>query len=78
MTSGLVTTDRDGRILTFNRAAEAIIGRAPPPIVGTKAVDVLQLPAEFAERCRHLGGARARRADYTYRTGDGARRSTSA
>ena len=26
--SGLVTTDRGGRVLTFNRAAEAITGRA--------------------------------------------------
>ena len=73
MTSGLVTTDRGGRILTFNRAAEAIIGRDATQIVGMKAADVLQFPDEFAGvLARNLGGARARRADYTYRTSDGA------
>jgi two-component system sensor histidine kinase PilS (NtrC family) len=73
MTSGLVTTDRAGRILTFNRAAEAIVGRGATDVVGMKAADVLQLPEEFnGLLARNLGGERARRADYIYRTGDGA------
>jgi two-component system, NtrC family, sensor histidine kinase PilS len=73
MTSGLVTTDRTGRILTFNRAAEAIIGRGAAEVVGRKAADVLQLPEEFTGvLARNLGGERARRADYTYHPADGA------
>jgi two-component system sensor histidine kinase PilS (NtrC family) len=61
MTSGLVTTDRAGRILTFNRAAEAIVGRGATDVVGMKAADVLQLPEEFnGVLARNLGGERAR------------------
>jgi two-component system sensor histidine kinase PilS (NtrC family) len=47
--SGLATTDVDGRVLTFNRAAEAITGMPAHEAVGAGAVDVLQLPKEFAE-----------------------------
>jgi two-component system sensor histidine kinase PilS (NtrC family) len=73
MTSGLVTTDRVGRILTFNPAAEAIVGRGTAQVVGLRVADVLRLPEEFTSLlARDLAGDRARRADYTYRTGDGA------
>jgi two-component system, NtrC family, sensor histidine kinase PilS len=73
MTSGLVTTDRAGRILTFNRAAEAIVGRKAGHVVGLKSADVLQFPEEFnGVLARNLGGERACRADYAYRTADGA------
>jgi two-component system, NtrC family, sensor histidine kinase PilS len=46
--SGLATTDIDGRILTFNRAAESITGIAADEAVGRPASEVLQLPKEFA------------------------------
>jgi two-component system sensor histidine kinase PilS (NtrC family) len=48
LTSGLVTTDTDGCLLTFNRAAETITGIAARNAVGRTATDVLQLPADAA------------------------------
>ncbi len=48
LTSGLVTTDIDGRVLTFNRAAEAITGLSAKDVAGRTATDVLQMPAEAA------------------------------
>ena len=46
LTSGLATTDIDGRVLTFNRAAEAITGVAGRRgVIGRHVDDVLQLPA---------------------------------
>ncbi len=76
LTSGLATTDRSGRILTFNRAAEAIAGAHASTVMGQPAAQVLQLPAEFAALLdEDLGGARARRVDYAYRAGDGTSRS---
>ncbi|HXG55704.1 MAG TPA: ATP-binding protein [Vicinamibacterales bacterium] len=47
LTSGLATTDIDGRILTFNRAATLITGTPGGEAVGALAVDVLSLPVEF-------------------------------
>ena len=47
LTSGLATTDAEGRILTFNRAAAAITGIAPTDAVGRQAIDVLSLPESF-------------------------------
>jgi two-component system sensor histidine kinase PilS (NtrC family) len=47
LTSGLATTDRRGRILTFNRAAEAITGVPATLAVGQHASTVLQLPQTF-------------------------------
>jgi len=55
--SGLAATDIDGRILTFNRAAETISGIPASEAVGRAIQDVLQLPREFGE----LFGARERR-----------------
>jgi two-component system sensor histidine kinase PilS (NtrC family) len=55
--SGLAATDIDGRILTFNRAAETITGVAAADAIGRPIQEVLQLPREFAE----LFGARERR-----------------
>ena len=48
LTSGLATTDIDGRLLTFNLAAEAITGIEARAAIGGAAADVLQLPREFA------------------------------
>jgi two-component system sensor histidine kinase PilS (NtrC family) len=55
--SGLAATDMDGRILTFNRAAETITGIPAAEALGSGVQDVLQLPREFAE----LFGPRERR-----------------
>lgn len=54
LTSGLATSDIDGRVLTFNRAAEAITGVQAAAAVGRPAAVVLQLPPDF----RDLFGAR--------------------
>ena len=47
--SGLATTDPHQRILTFNRAAEAITGVPFRSAVGRPIGEVLQLPAELAD-----------------------------
>jgi two-component system sensor histidine kinase PilS (NtrC family) len=49
LTAGLATTDIEGRILSFNRAAAAITGVPVVAAVDRSASDVLQLPAEFNE-----------------------------
>ena len=56
LTSGLATTDIDGRVLTFNRAAEAITGIRRRGGRAARSCDVLQLPARRSRRC----SARAR------------------
>ena len=47
LTSGLATTDIDGRVLTFNRAAEAITRVTAPEAVGRSIADVLQFPRDL-------------------------------
>jgi two-component system sensor histidine kinase PilS (NtrC family) len=47
--SGLATTDMDGRVLTFNRAAEAITGITAADATGRSIVEVLQMPDALAE-----------------------------
>ena len=47
LTSGLATCDTQGRLLTFNRAAEAITGVAAVDAVGQDVMAVLQLPPPF-------------------------------
>ena len=54
LTSGLATSDIDGRLLTFNRAATAITGVKAAEAVGQPASAVLQLPPDFGD----LFGAR--------------------
>ena len=71
LASGLATTDWQGRILTFNRAAEAITGHRSADVVGRRIEDVLELPPNVASEL--IGGAsagRGRRIETTYRTGD--------
>ncbi|MDE3155646.1 MAG: PAS domain-containing protein [Acidobacteriota bacterium] len=71
LTSGLVTTDYAGRILTFNRAAGTITGLAPEQAIGHAVADVLQLPAPAAAALdTDLAGQRSHRADYRYRRPD--------
>lgn len=47
LTSGLATTDRDGRILTFNGAAEQITGYSAAEVLGRRIFDLLCLPSTF-------------------------------
>jgi two-component system sensor histidine kinase PilS (NtrC family) len=47
LTSGLATTAMSGRVVTFNRAAEAITGLGPDQAIGQEAAAVLQLPASL-------------------------------
>ena len=72
LASGLATTDRQGRILTFNRAAEAITGHPALSVVGRRLEDVLELPPNVAGELSHLSDpTRGRRIETSYRTGDG-------
>jgi two-component system sensor histidine kinase PilS (NtrC family) len=47
LTSGLTTCDMEGRILSFNRAAETITALAASDAVGRSVVEILQLPEGF-------------------------------
>jgi len=47
LTSGLATTDIDGRVLTFNRAAEAITRVTAAEAVGRPIAEVLQFPRDL-------------------------------
>jgi two-component system sensor histidine kinase PilS (NtrC family) len=70
--SGLVTTDTNRRILTFNHAAEAITGKSFRAVVGRPIVDVLQFPPPLAGSLEDgLGSAGARRVEYRFQTDDG-------
>ncbi len=73
MSSGLATTDLEGRILTFNRAAETITGHAALSVVGRRIEEVLDLPANVAADLHQSGLGRGRRIEAAYRTGDGRR-----
>jgi two-component system sensor histidine kinase PilS (NtrC family) len=70
--SGLVTTDPSCRILTFNRAAEAISGVPFRTAVGRPIEDVLQLPSPVMESIRSdLQASGGRRQEFRYRTTQG-------
>jgi two-component system, NtrC family, sensor histidine kinase PilS len=74
LTSGLVTTDINGRILSFNHAAETITGHAAAAVVGRDAGEVLRLPDDVRRLLvRDLDGARSRRSDFLYPAADGRR-----
>jgi two-component system, NtrC family, sensor histidine kinase PilS len=47
--SGLATTDMEGRVLTFNRAAETITGIKAAEATGRSIVEVLQMPDALAD-----------------------------
>ena len=47
LTSGLMTTDMNGRVMTFNGAAETITGLTARAVVGRHAEEVLQFPPEL-------------------------------
>jgi|SoiMethySBSTD1v2_1073268.scaffolds.fasta_scaffold00505_37 two-component system, NtrC family, sensor histidine kinase PilS len=69
--SGLVTTDADGRILTFNRAASVILGISSAQAIKHDAIEVLQLPGDTRSRLGMLSDTRTLKIDTQHRTGDG-------
>jgi two-component system sensor histidine kinase PilS (NtrC family) len=69
--SGLVTTDVEGRILTFNRAAAVILGIPSAQAIRHDALEVLQLPPDTRARLASLGDTRTLKIDTQHRTGDG-------
>jgi two-component system, NtrC family, sensor histidine kinase PilS len=72
LTSGLTTTDVDGRIATFNRAAVAITGIAARDAIGRSVVDVLSLPEQFRQAFRaHEGQLPLPRMEWLFTRADG-------
>ncbi len=70
--SGLATTDRLQRILTFNRAAEVITGIPFQSAVGRPVAEVLQFPAPLAQLLdAGLTDEGARRTEFRHKTADG-------
>ena len=72
MTSGLATTDGEHRILTFNRAAEAITGHTTAMVKGRRIFDVFRIPDALATSLRDRPEDGFRH-DFAYDTGDGRR-----
>jgi two-component system, NtrC family, sensor histidine kinase PilS len=72
LASGLATTDINGRILSFNKAAETIIGVTQAQALQRSAADVLQLPSEFTELFGARDGRpRLPRVEYVFTYADG-------
>jgi two-component system sensor histidine kinase PilS (NtrC family) len=70
--SGLLTTDRSQRIVTFNHAAETICGLPYLSVVGRPVAEVMQLPAGLVDALNHdLTGVSARRLEFRHRRADG-------
>jgi two-component system sensor histidine kinase PilS (NtrC family) len=69
--SGLITTDAQGRILTFNRAASIIIGLPAPHAIGREIIDVMQMPVSVRTRLAELTERRGLRVDYQHKTTEG-------
>jgi two-component system sensor histidine kinase PilS (NtrC family) len=69
--SGLITTDHEGRILTFNRAASSIIGVSAAQVVGRNVMEVMQMPESVRTRMADLIAGRSLRVDSQHRTPDG-------
>ncbi|TDI22839.1 MAG: PAS domain-containing protein [Acidobacteria bacterium] len=70
MTSGLATTDRHGRVLTFNGAAESITDLRVPDVLGMRIFELLQLPPAF-EASLDVEGEGNWRADLQFTTPGG-------
>jgi two-component system, NtrC family, sensor histidine kinase PilS len=65
--SGLATTDRQGRVQTFNRAAEFITGCPSASVIGRPIAEVLQLSQSTVDALTaDLGGSRGRRMEGQY------------
>ena len=72
LTSGLATTDVNGRVRTFNRAAEQITGMPATAALGRHAEDVLQLPREFDGAFQPTrSGSGSRRVEFGFQRPDG-------
>jgi two-component system, NtrC family, sensor histidine kinase PilS len=72
LTSGLATTDMTGRVITYNRAAEAITGIATAEAVNVPASAVLQLPDALEGLFGPAPGRpKHTRVEYGYRRQDG-------
>jgi two-component system, NtrC family, sensor histidine kinase PilS len=69
--SGLVTTDVEGRVLTFNKAAATITGVPVGQAVGQNVGEVLQLPPTVRAQLITLAQTRSLRVDLEYRNGQG-------
>lgn len=69
--SGLVTTDGEGRILTFNRAAASIIGVPAARAVGRDFAEVMQTPDWVRPRLAGLTEGRSLKVDCPHMTPDG-------
>jgi two-component system sensor histidine kinase PilS (NtrC family) len=69
--SGLVTTDVEGRVLTFNKAAAAITGVPIGQAAGQNVSEVLQLPPTVRAQLTTLAQTRSLRVDLEYRNGHG-------
>jgi two-component system, NtrC family, sensor histidine kinase PilS len=69
--SGLVTTDADCRIMTFNRAASLILGIPSSRAIKRDAIEVLQLPHGVRGRLGSLSQSRSLKVDNQHTTGDG-------
>lgn len=72
LTSGLVTTDHEGLVLTFNASAEKITGLDATGVIGTPVADVLQLPAGLTQDLR-TGTSGPEDLELEYQTGSGDR-----
>jgi len=84
LTGGLATTDHGGRILTFNRAAERIVGLPVAEARGRSVREALQLPRGLllvldgmapapGARSAHAPPARGQRTEYAFARPDGTR-----
>jgi two-component system sensor histidine kinase PilS (NtrC family) len=69
--SGLITTDRNGKILTFNRAASSIIGVPAAQVIGKDVIEVMQIPEPARARIAGLTVGRSLRIDCQHRTAGG-------
>ena len=69
--SGLITTDHEGRILTFNRAASTIIGVSAAQVVGRNVMEVMQMPESVRTRMADLIAGRSLRVDSQHCTPGG-------
>jgi len=69
--SGLITSDVQGQILTFNRAAATIIGLPATHAIGRDIVEVMQLPESVRGRLSDLTERRGLRVDYQHKAPDG-------
>jgi two-component system sensor histidine kinase PilS (NtrC family) len=70
--SGLATVDADGRVLSFNRAAQDITGLTLADALTRDADEVLQFPGDVLDGMRGSAGSGGRyRAEFGFRRPDG-------